>query len=92
MRIRRLSMRFATLGLMLTLLLTGCASTRSRALPDLYNYSANTQEAVAKEMESRSCPVMSDVMMPDYMTVRDQMRYLQSQALTLRELVNAIQR
>ena len=66
---------------MLTPLLIGCAEVRSKALPDLYNYSASIQEKVADEMASRSCPVMSDVMMPDYLVVRDQIRYLKRPAL-----------
>lgn len=70
-------MRFAITGLIALAFLVGCAAEPSRALPDLVIYSQSIMDKAADEIDGGTCPVLIDVMMPDYLVMRDQVRALQ---------------
>jgi hypothetical protein len=57
--------------------LSACAQAPSKPVaPDVVNYSRPVMNKAADEIEARTCPVLGDVMMPDYLTMRDQSRYI----------------
>ena len=56
-------------------LLNACAQERFDYLTvDIVNYDKVTMDKAASEIEGGSCPVLSDVFMPDYSVMRDQAR------------------
>ena len=64
-------------GLIGTLLLSGCETAPSNVTlvrPGVPEYSAKVQDAAIMEMQTGACPILSDVMMPDYLRMRDQVR------------------
>lgn len=70
-------MKFAIIVLMLPLLLVGCGGGHSNArliMPDVVSYPQSVMTRAADEIDGGSCPVLSDVMMPDYGVMRDQAR------------------
>lgn len=72
-------MQFKTNALILILSLTGCTTAHSRQLtPNLPDYTQSVQNQAADEIKSGSCPVIGGKMMPDYLTMRDQVRYIKS--------------
>lgn len=69
-------MKYAIIALTLMVSLSACDPVRSRAFPDVVNYSRETMDKAANEMAGRSCPILTDTMMPDYGVMRDQTRRL----------------
>jgi len=55
-------------------LLSACGTEVFRIAPDVISYDKETLNKAADEMEGGSCPVLSNVMMPDYQVMRDQSR------------------
>lgn len=55
------------------LLLSGCAQAPSNVAPDVVEYSKETQNLVANEVEGGYCP-MSTEMLKDFSVSRDQSR------------------
>lgn len=62
-----------SLGLILMLVLSGCAKGNSSVQPDLIPYSKAVQNKAADEMESGMCPTLN-IMIDDYGMIRDQIR------------------
>lgn len=58
---------------MMLLCLTACAAGHSSALPDVVEYSRNTQSAALKELQTQNVPVLKEFM-KDYKVMRDQVR------------------
>jgi uncharacterized protein YceK len=67
-------MRYAITALTSLLLLSGCATGLSSSSPDVVVYTRAIQAKAADEVEAGTCPVIADVMMPDYLVMRDQAR------------------
>ncbi len=55
-------------------LLSGCATAPSNGGLTVIEYSPQVQSAAADEIEGGACPVIGDVLMPDYSVLRDQAR------------------
>jgi hypothetical protein len=67
-------MRYAIIVLMTSSLLTACAGTNSNlALPDVIEYSKETQIKAARELETQNVPTLAEFM-KDYKVMRDQVR------------------
>lgn len=56
-------------------LLTACAQGSSRALPDVVEYSKETQREALKELQTKNVPTLKEFM-KDYKVMRDQTRSL----------------
>lgn len=67
-------MRYAIIALTSLLLLSGCATGLSNVSPDVVVYTRAIQAKAADEVEAGTCPIIGDVMMPDYLVMRDQAR------------------
>lgn len=70
-------MRYFLIALPVTLLLSACGTDHLIPVfddsgPDVIIYTDQIMTAAADEMESGVCPVLSEVMMPDYTVMRDQ--------------------
>lgn len=76
-------MKFVTIALTVMLLLSACGTEPSKEirtsqkliLPDVPQYTKEIQSKAAAEIEGGSCPILGDVLMPDYSVMRDQTRY-----------------
>lgn len=76
-------MKYAIVALTCLLLLTACGSTgfEKMTAPAVVEYSGQKQEAAAKEIESGSCPVLTEFTQ-DYCVMRDQSRIMQGKKPT----------
>ncbi len=67
-------MSYAITALIGLLLLSGCSTGLSSVQPDVVRYTDAVQAQAANEIQVGSCPILGDVMMPDYLVMRDQAR------------------
>lgn len=60
--------------LVVTMFLGACETVPSNSHPKFVvkSYNEKITETAASEIESNQCPVLGDVMMPDYKNLRDQ--------------------
>lgn len=73
-------MRFAIIALLTMSLLTACSQGRSRALPDVVEYSREQQKQAAEEVKE-NCKLGKILceFMKDYKVMRDQTRKLKNE-------------
>lgn len=68
-------MKSEIISLVALLFLSGCAQDHfSDIRPDVVVYDTITLTKAADEIDSGKCPVLGDVMLPDYEVMRDQAR------------------
>jgi len=66
-------MKLGIIALIASSLLTACSTAHSNALPDVIEYTKETQIKAAKELQGNDVPTLLEFM-KDYKVMRDQVR------------------
>lgn len=70
-------MKYWSIALLALMLLSSCAAAPSKAIsPHVIEYSGEILDRGADEIDSKKCPVLGDIMMPDYYKMRQQSRLI----------------